>query len=239
MMGGYSNARGVLLYDTVLCDDNGVLCYYDKDEMKIIQGNYKDLHQQHKQLVCHLKKESQTHDCIMFIVLFVLLIQFLIIFFTMKSSYVIIASLFFGIASFFPILVLSFLWVNEYKTEEDFIQYKKYHASEHMILSYVNNKDVYDLEEVKKISYYHKECGTVYAGSFLIFVIVLTGIISCIDYLGIGRGILYGGIVAIVLWLNILNPYNPLKYLQYPVVEKPTDRELQLVIEGIKMLKNL
>lgn len=44
MMGGYSNARDVLLYDTQLSDNNGVLCYYAEDELKIIQGNYKDLH---------------------------------------------------------------------------------------------------------------------------------------------------------------------------------------------------
>ena len=50
MMGGYSHARDVLLYDTQLSDNNGVLCYYAEDELKIIQGNYKDLHKQHKQL---------------------------------------------------------------------------------------------------------------------------------------------------------------------------------------------
>lgn len=49
------------------------------------------------------------------------------------------------------------------------------------------------------------------------------------------RSILYGFIVIIVLWLNILNPYNILKYLQYPVVEKTKDRELKLVIEGMKI----
>lgn len=97
MMGGYSNARGVLLYDTQLSDNNGVLCCYAEDELKIIQGNYKDLHKQHKQLVCHLKKESKTHNLIMLVVLFTLFIQFLVIVFGVKSFYSIIASLFFAI----------------------------------------------------------------------------------------------------------------------------------------------
>ena len=153
----------------------------------------------------------------------------------MKSFYSIIASLFFAITSFFPILVLLFSWLNEYKTEENFIQYKKYHASEHMILNCVNDESFQDLEKVKKVSYYNKERGTVYAGSFLIFVLVLTVIINHIAYLGFMGSILYGFIVIIVLWLNILNPYNILKYLQYPVVEKTKDRELKHVIEGMKI----
>ena len=104
-----------------------------------------------------------------------------------------------------------------------------------MILNCVNDESFQDLEKVKKVSYYNKECGTVYAGSFLIFVLVLTVIINHIAYLGFMRSILYGFIVIIVLWLNILNPYNILKYLQYPVVEKTKDRELKLVIEGTKI----
>ena len=69
----------------------------------------------------------------------------------------------------------------------------------------------------------------------MIFVLVLTVIINHIAYLGFMRSILYGFIVIIVLGLNILNPYNILKYLQYPVVEKTKDRELKLVIEGTKI----
>ena len=136
------------------------------------------------------------------------------------------------------IIVVVFGWIPSYEPRA-FQEFRKIHGAEHRVVKLLGKNKELTLEEMNKVSHIHPECGTAYSGMWFVFVSVFSYCLYHISSLGIMRLFGYSGLTLLLLGLNLFNPYNPFKFLQYPAVTKPTEKEMILAIETAKSLKNL
>lgn len=232
MIGGASSSQGIMIYDTSLDGDNAVYGYYDQDEIIVI----KDTYQQLQHLFKEEDKRYKNHidDTILYVLIFLLVFICVISFIVFSLKYFLIV-LFLSICGFFPLLVLCYAHVNMYNDDEHYHQMRKYHGCEHALVQCLSDHKDISLEELKKTSIYDSECGTVYSGTILLLLIYIAYLMMIDTSFFI---LLRNVIIAIILmFINLFNPYNPLKIFQYHAVEKPTNKEYLLAMEIMKEFK--
>ena len=123
-------------------------------------------------------------EILVFIVIIVIVLVFI------GGFFPVLGAVLFMLLGWFPCLVLIYGRKKLYKNPKDFEVFRSFHGAEHMAVKYMaKNPKEQDFCEYSKLSPFHRECGTVYAASFLI----LSGI----------TGILFGFIPEIgffVFW---------------------------------------
>ena len=240
MYGGNSNAKGIVLYNTKLTGDNGVYCHYEDGEAKWTLGDYKQLLEHHQKINEPLRKPNTG--------LFLLVGPI-----TLGISFAAIYSVIRFVGGLFPILgvfagtilafpnlfVILYSLTIRYKTKENFHQFRRNHAAEHMALN-ANHCRQYpeSPEKFCKMSRFHRECGTVSSGTTILIGIAVGFAIAWIPAIGFWKSLLFLVVVLLLLLFNLLwNPFNPLLIFQIPVVEPPTEAEITLTREGMRILR--
>ena len=106
----------------------------------------------------------------------------------------------------------------------------KVHAAEHKVLNaYRDLGRVPTLDEVNSYSRFSKYCGTVIAVRWLMYSV---GLLLCFTIINIIWLPVVAIVIDIIFW--ILQNVGLIKYFQVFTTKEPTDRELMLVIEGMK-----
>ena len=240
MLAGHSTSQGIVLYDTSKQDRNGILCYLKNDQYRYKRGNYKEL------IVLNNTLDKPFTNPRPWSILIIIFLE--VVFFTAliwltsvlaKTTNAVAASIVFAVISFFPLLSIAYSTQRHYQTTSDHARFKRHHAAEHMILRYVqHNKTNLTMDKLRKTSRLHQECGTVYMGTLILFAGILSICIGIAPQIGAANAVAYVLLGAVALFLNIVNPLNPLKLLQLPVTEKPTETELNTVFQGMLYLLN-
>lgn len=236
MQGGLSSCHGVLLYDTT--KNIAIYGYYENDEIIILDGTYQEL----AKIRANYNNKYTANDAIkntILIWLVIIMLVSLILSWVIFDFYTFIVCIGFWFISFMPILSLSYTWRGLYNTAENNHLFKRYHALEHQMLNLIDQEKEINLNNLKQMSIYEKECGNVYSGTLLVFSTICTCILLNIGFIGIFKALGYIVIVFMILFLNLLNPYNPLILLQKNMIEKPTECEYLLAIEMLKKAKTL
>lgn len=239
MFGGVSSSCGVVFYDMRLKGDNAIYCYYDGDTPRYKTG-------QRDALVEEMQQQDQKYiqepkGILGKIILAILAVLIGCVVLTVKlvgGFFPILGSVLFAVISIFPLATVMYSTVRVYPDEGDFHRFRRFHAAEHMAINYAAKlKKEMILEEYRRCNYFHGECGTVLSGSLVVFAGILWYALSTIPAVGFGKACLTVLIGIVALIVNIFNPLNPLKLCQIFAVEKPTDRELTLVLEAIKWIR--
>lgn len=112
----------------------------------------------------------------------------------------------------------------------------KFHAAEHMVINaYKKLQRIPKLEEAKRFSRFSKMCGSrkiINRTFFCTMQIIATATLCS-----------YNIIIYIIVFLLILGfmlldeKYNYLRFLQVFITNKPTDKEIELAIEGLKQFE--
>lgn len=240
MYAGNSVSQGILLYDSDLNGHDGILCYYENGEPCFKPGPHKELYKELSEM--DEPYTDQSSRTILLIFAAELAVMIGIIWAVAKlvgGFFAILGAVIFAVGSYFPITCFVYALQNRYTSTADHHRFKRHHAAEHMIVNYTKDKDTpLDLDALKKASRLHRECGTTYMGTLIILFGLIGAAVAMLPALGVLKAILMIILSIILLFLNILfNPLNPLKLLQLFVTEKPTDKELLLVLEGMKRLQ--
>lgn len=238
MIVGASDCSGIIFYDSAIEGKNGVYAYYEDDEIQTIEGNSRELLEFRKEKEKALKKDNSVYDKpMLFILIFMIAVVVVTSIFT-TGILPVIGAILFAIGGYMPILIIYMATRNDYLSDEDFRQFRRYHGAEHTMVNhnYVQENN-WSLEEVRKASMYDPECGTAYAQMFLLVTALAAVIVANIGSVGLIRGFGILLAVIVVLLLNMwFNPHNPFTILQHLVVEKPGDRELLLAMACYKQL---
>jgi uncharacterized protein YqhQ len=241
MLGGSSASQGIVLYDTALNGHTGILCYYDNGVPCFKSGPYKSL-------IHELEQMDQPYNnprpwSIILIIALEVVAMTALIYFTSNSAnhiYSTLGAVLFCLISFFPIMSLAYSTQNHYSTNENSHRFRRNHAAEHKIINCVQkHKTQFDMQDLRRSSKLHRECGMVYMGSLILFAGMVGSLIANLATLGLMNVISFILLGGCILILNILNPFNPLILLQLIVTEEPTDAELLLVYEGMSQLIKL
>lgn len=107
------------------------------------------------------------------------------------------------------------------------VEVRKFHAAEHMIVNaYRKLHRVPSIEELRKYSRFNSLCGTNLSLAILFF---------CIPYLiGYFFKLDYSLYAMIIIILELSLPLGLFNFVQVFVTKKPTDKELNVAIEGLK-----
>ena len=243
MKGGLSGCCGIMLYETAKEGENSVYGYYENERIVLRTGPFKELKKFKTEQEKEYSSQNKKDDKAVILLMLMMMAIVGIVFFTCPLRWF-FGSLVLAAAAYMPILVLCFANMNTYNSEELRQQFRRFHGCEHALLScFVHGKNgkktVFELEDLKKASYYDPECGTVYCGYALFLLAVITIMLLNFSSLGFMKfiGILAGTVV--LLFLNLFNPLNPFKILQKPAVAQPTDHEYLLGLEVMKTFKTL
>lgn len=238
MYGGFSGAKGFMLYDTSKKETNAVYGFYENNQIVIKTGKLEDLKKQKDQDdEPYKRKDGLTTKII--IGFFLMMLTLVVLSFFLGSFLFFLSTLVFCIGSYFSFMIIILAWINTYDDEETFKQFRRYHATEHASIKLLGSRNEISIEHLKEQSFYESECGTAYAGYWIVLMLVLAILIFNIMNIGILKLIIYLCLTIILLFINVFNPYNPFKLLQYNVVQKPTDKEYALAMEIIKVLEAL
>jgi len=232
MYGGFSGSQGMIIYNTKKSGDNGVYGYYEHDEIVLVQGEYRALREQQKTREEAYKREDDP------------LLKYVVLLFLLDCIAIVLAFVFepfrigaavtvFAIGSFFPVLIIGYARMMDYRTMELHEQFRRFHGCEHQTVSWLTKHEKGErstMETLMEQPFYDSECGTAYAGYLLTVSLVLAVVIANITTLGLLRalGILLGLVALLVI--NIFNPYNPYLLLQKSVVARPEEREYVLAL---------
>lgn len=238
MIVGASSCSGIIFYDSAIEGKNGVYAYYDDDEIQTMEGNSSELLEFRNEKEKTLQKDDSVYyKPLLYILIFMITVVVVTSIFT-TGILPVIGALLFAIGGYMPILTIYMTTRNDYLSDEDFRQYRRYHGAEHMVVNHPHvQENNWSLEEVQKAAMFDPECGTAYAQMSLLVIAIAAVIVANIGSIGLIRGFGILLAVIVVLFLNIcFNPYNPFIILQRLVVEKPGDRELLLAIACYKQL---
>ena len=241
MVGGESSSVGIVFYDTEKKNENAVFCFYKGSEPFFRTGNKNELFKEMKNLDEPAKSEPTgkifkllAAELLVFILIIAAVWVFIGGFFPVFGAFL------FSALAYFPVLVLIYAVKSLYPEKENLEQFRRFHGAEHIAVGfYLENKKIPALEDFKNSSPYHKECGTVYAASAVILFAVFGIFFGLIPKIGFPAflGIFLG--TAVLLFLNLLNPLNPLMFFQRYTVSKPSEKEIFLAAEGIRILSEL
>lgn len=229
MMGGQASSIGFVLYDTDLnSEQNAVFGKIDNGKNVIELGN--------KDVLINKMKTADSDNLsgdvatkITLILFVVYLILLVLLFFKYQNFAQLVSGSVFAIGSYFPLLGLILVNSRRYKNNEDMAQMRRYHACEHKAINMGKKENT--LENMRKASMYEAECGTVYFGYELFYVSCLSIAILNFSSLGFVKLLIIMAVLAAVLFINILNPLNPFKILQKPMIATLHDTELMLGLE--------
>lgn len=238
MLGGESTAAGTVLYDTAKEGENAVFCHFEEGEPVIESGKKAELINKMNALDQKPKKNDRFFKMLGLEVLAFLLVVAAVWVF-IGGFFPVFGAVLFMLMGWFPCLVLIYGREKRYRNPGDFEAFRSFHGAEHMAVAYIaKNPKEPDFSEYSKFSPFHRECGTVYAASFLILSGITGILFGLVPEIGFFRFL--GGTLlsALLLFLNLLNPYNPLMLFQRKVVKKPDEKTALLVFEGIKKLRN-
>lgn len=234
MRGGFSGCSGMIIYDTdkKKNKDKAVYGYYENDKIVLKEGTLSEMQALKKAAEADYK--GNPHETKIFVGAILLVLAFLIFIFVKCTFLGFLGWLFVCAVSFFPMLIILFALSPRYKDERMELLSNRYHGCEHAVISLIASKHEYTLENLKKSPIYDSECRTAYSG----YVIFLMAALVIMVYSGLGilkiAGIMLG--LTVLLFINIFNPYNPFKLIQFKVVSKPTDKEYMLGMEIINKL---
>lgn len=109
----------------------------------------------------------------------------------------------------------------------------RYHSAEHMATkAYEKYQRQPSIEEIKKESRYDQACGSRFAIGRVLLRTISTVLIFLCEIISL-KAILILILVELLMIVNIR--YNFLKWLQILITNKPTDKELELASEGLKI----
>lgn len=146
----------------------------------------------------------------------------------------------FSALAYFPVLVLIYAVKSLYPEKENLEQFRRFHGAEHIAVElYSDDPKIPNPEKFATASPFHKECGTVYAASAVILFAVFGISFALIPKIGFLWFLGTVFITAILLFINFLNPFNPLMFFQRYTVSKPSEKEIFLAAEGIRILSEL
>lgn len=241
MIGGQSSSVGVVLYDTDKTGCNAVFCSF-KDGHSVVEAGEKDSLIK-KMTALDNKNKYEKNDPFykfMLIVFIALAVFIAAIWIFIGGFFPVLGAVIFSAIGYIPILSFVSSARKSYLNEEDFHRFRRFHGAEHMAVNYLSDeKRELDFSAIKKESIYHNECGSVYFSSLLVFSAVFGTAFGFIPEIGFWKFILIAVISALILFLNLFNPLNPLKYSQHNLVEKPEEKEIFLIYGGAKILKNM
>lgn len=240
MVGGQSNASGIIFYDTDIPENNGVLCYLDQGEEKIITGPHKELMQT---LDSMDRVKSEKGHSIWPILLFDILLMTGVIWYVASrigGFWPVFGAVIFALLGCYPVLSIIYITKFRYGNSADQHLFRTYHGAEHMVMHYASKKNInWSLDEVRKCSRFHGECGSVYLATLLGVGIMLGIFLGKVPVLGFGKALL-GIFIGLALFvINIFNPLNPFQIAQIGVVARPTDQQLLLAMKAFRVLKGM
>lgn len=237
MLIGYSGTKGILVYDTKADkNNNSVYGYYEDDNIKTLTGNHKEL----RALQVEDDKSDEKNNNMIYklmLTVFIIFLIFIIFAILYLPLTYIIATIFFCLSAYLPILIIIYASTTIYKVKTTRNQFRRFHGAEHALILLLNHEKDLTLENIKKEQYFDGECGTAYAQSAIVFEIIISYIIINLINLGFIKSILIIFITLILLFLNVFNRYNPFFLIQRFVVSKPTDKEYILALEIGRTLK--
>ena len=241
MKGGISTAAGIVLYDTEKEGSNAVFCFFEEGKPTVKTGNRKELLEEMKTADKIFKKDAKkSEDRILLITFLAFLGLIGAVWLVFGGFFAVFGMILFAAASFFPVLILAFSANRLYPDDEAFHRFRRFHGAEHTVIAYSSKKNpTWELDDIRKTSFYHGECGTVYAASVIVLAAIIGISFAFIPKIGF---LWFMGITLISvmgLFANLFNPYNPLKFFHAFVVEKPGDAELLLAAKGIKILDGI
>lgn len=241
MVGGESSAAGIVFYDTEKKNENAVFCRFEGTKPVFKTGEKNALFEEMRKLDAPFSTEE--NDPTLKILALELLVFMLIIasvWISIGGFFPVFGAFLFSLTAYFPVFILILTMRSLYPGKENLEQFKRFHGAEHIAVEfYSSDKKIPAPEDFENSSPYHKECGTVYAASAIILFAVLGisfGLIPKIGFL-LFLGIVF--ITAALLFINLLNPFNPLMFFQRYTVSKPSEKEILLASEGIKILSEL
>lgn len=238
MVGGRSTSAGIVFYDTEKAGDNAVFCFFDGEAEAFETGEKESLLKKLSD-IDEPRKVKGEHGSIKIFFSAVLFAVFVIaaVWIFIGGFFPVFGAFLFAALGFVPGVMFIIMAQKKYADEKDFLQFKRFHGAEHMILnSHARNSVPKEFSEVKKASPYDPECGTAYGGTLFFFAAVAGisfGLVPKIGFLWF-LGITVAA--AILLFFNFLNPHSPFMILQRAVVEKPSEKELHLAYSGFKKL---
>ena len=241
MLGGESSSVGFVFYDTEKKNENAVFCRYEGETPVFKTGEKDELFKEMRKLDEPFSTEE--NDPVFKILgleisAFAAIIAAVWVF--IGGFFPILGSFIFAAAAFLPVLILIYTVRSLYPEKSILEQFKRFHGAEHIAVElFSENKKVPVPEDFIDKSPYHKECGTVYSASAVIFSAVFGISLGLIPKIGFFwfLGIVF--ITALALFFNFLNPFNPLMFFQRYTVQNPTEKEILLACEGIKILSEL
>lgn len=238
MNGGISTSAGIVFYNTKKSGDDAVLCRFDGEREVFETGRKDALYEKLKELEKPKRKDDKKRSLkIFFIAFFCSLIFIASVWIFIGGFFPVAGAFLFAALGFVPLVMFFLVLEKKYIDEKDFLQFKRFHGAEHMMLNYhAKDPSVSDFEKAKTFSPYDPECGTAYGASLFVFAAVLGLSFSLIPKIGFLWFLAAVIVSAVVLILNLLNHKNPLLLLQRAVVEKPAEKELRLAYNAFKML---
>lgn len=234
MIGGFSGAKGILLYETQ--KDKAAYGYYENEQIVVKVGTIKEMKELQKSDNEQYRNNSHSHDYVVWGLMLIMLLVVIVAYF-LKGLWLAFCLLIFCVLSYMSFIVVIFGWIPSYEPQA-FQRFRKIHGAEHRVVKLMGKNKELTIAEMEKVSHIHPECGTAYSGMWFVFVSVFSYCLYHIFSLGIMRFLGYCGLTILLLGLNLFNPYTPFQFLQYPAVTKPTKKEMLLAIQTAKALRN-
>ena len=159
-----------------------------------------------------------------------------------KSFLVTFAAIYFSIMVSLKLFIFVRLAYESKSKNGKLHSFAKFHAAEHMVVNAYNKyQRVPTFEEVKKSSRFNKDCG-----SNLIMCDIVLGLSISINDAIIGiignvfiEFILLFIMMCITLIVIIGGRKGWLKFFQYFITTPPTDKEIEVAIEGVKTFEKM
>lgn len=247
MISGQSSQRGITFVDSEAEGQNAVYCCYQNDEIVCLTGRAEEIKKLFKSEMdsdkVPGKDKKTTRTMVGVLLIMVLLLAWAIG--VNGAPNVIVGVVVFAIVGSFPLFALASMDDHQFEQQDTFEQLKRNHGAEHVILAYhrkhiKETSPAWSIEELRKSDYIDPECGTVYLATLLVWSVVVSLTLCCINEVGLGGavGIIIGS--ALLLIINAwFNPFNPLKLFQLRMVARPGDRELYLAAAGMQKLMEI
>lgn len=243
MVGGFSGCKGILLYDTERSENSGVYGTYEDGQIQIITGDRNELLSIQKETERQYKRKDHAQEKLMAALLLGMIGLLIGAFFGIRHGWfglrVFFALLVFCVMSYLPLLVEGFSLIGLYGDAERQEQFRRYHACEHAAIYLLSKHVPFTRQNLRSAPIYEAECGTVYSGYLLALAAILSILIIRIPAIGLLRAAAILAAALVLLFLNIFNPWNPFKLLQYPAVAQPGDAEYNLVLAMLEKVEDV
>lgn len=239
MICGQSSSQGVVLYEASKDGINGIICRFENGDPKYKLGKHKELMKEMDEtddiktstFLLHLLFSAAVYAGVLYL-LFRTLIDRGCGFFPLLGAG------FWTLTSFIPVTIMgSFPFTRwTYRSKEAFHSFRRMHGAEHAVLNhYKKGKTVLELDKIRKRSRIHRRCGSAHLGLCLLFFLCVSIAIGAFPIL---RTLEFQQILRLAAIAVLVLIINPFLILQQFITEKPSDPELQMVMEGLQLLES-